>query len=393
MSSELLDRFSKAKLVVLQPTSLCNLDCHYCKLPDRKIRYAMSSDAPARILGNLAADVLLDPNVTICWHLGEPLLLDVDYYRHACRAIRSVLPNEISPQFNFQTNGTHLDMAWCEFFQEIDADVGLSLDGPAQIHNSHRPSWSGGPSHHRVEDAARLLQSHCLRHYIIAVLDESCLSNAYEFYQYFKQLGVTKLCLNVEESEGAGTSRFLEDEHNIERLEGFFGALYRIVLGDPDPVWIRELDGMQKGIVQGHPDLPSSQESTLGRIVTVLWNGDVLPYTPGFATVPDPFRGSFVIGNAMDGPLSRTMRWAVLERLIADVQAAVGKCRASCKYYSVCGGGSPAHRWSESHTLTLMETRTCRASVQSLARAVVRNMWDQLAGPMASSQSESVPNR
>jgi uncharacterized protein len=377
--SHYFSEFEKADLVVLQSSNLCNLDCFYCKLPERKTHLRMNPNSIGLIFTNLLIDNLLQPKVTICWHLGEPLTLDLSWYRQAHAALEEVLPSEFAPRLMFQTNGTLLTAKWCEFFAEKGIEIGLSLDGPAVVHDAHRPDWAGHSSHEKTIRGLNLLQRHNIPYYIIAVLDKSILKSGKNFYAYFKDLGVRRLCLNVEESEGLEISRFLRDPDAPKFLERFFLELYEVVSNDPDPMWIREIDHMQRAILVGDLQHTRSQETILGKVLTILQNGDVLGFTPGFATLPETERRQFVLGNVLRGPLSQHVQREALAELKTQVSDTVARCRQLCEFHSICGGGSPAHRWSEHRNLAIHETATCRASVQALARGVLLGLHARIA--------------
>ena len=368
----------QAELIVIQSSSLCNLNCYYCKLPDRRNKFTVTPKLVGKMFENLIADDLLKPVVTVCWHLGEPLTLPIEFYRDAHSCVKSAVSGKSGVRFAFQTNGTLITKNWCDFFLEEAAEVGLSIDGPSDIHDLHRPDWSGGGSHARTLRGLRYLQEANVRHYVISVLDKRSLNSPASFYRYFKGIGVTRLCLNVEESEGLSKSLFLQDNAAPELLRGFYSGLYQQVLRDANAIWIREIDGMQRAILVGDLQQTTSQETVLGRLLTILSNGDVIAYSPGFASLAPEDRTPFILGNVAYKPLSQTVNHKVLDRLSNEVNRAVTSCRQRCDFFTVCGGGSPGHRWAEYRDLSRHETATCKASVQALARGVVDNVFEAI---------------
>lgn len=365
-------RLAPTELIVLQPITLCNLDCEYCFLPQRKENLVLPISDLDRIFQNLAYDCVLREKTTVCWHLGEPTLLPVEYYRAAHDVIRRACP-KITFQFQIQTNGTKIDEEWCDFFLEERMTVGLSIDGN-DAHNDRRRDWRGENSFDRIAKGLAQLQLRNIDCYVIAVLSRAALVDAKSFYAFFRTIGVKQLCLNVVESEGGGISPFLKDGMVFDLIERFYDDLWKIVADDPDPIWIREIDNSQQAIVAGRNIPNLSQEMTAGRILTILLNGDTLPFTPGFATLQKEAVQKFVIGNLISGPLSATRNLNICEFVDDAVFQLREKCLRDCEFYSVCGGGSPAHRWAEFGHFNEHVTRTCQASVQSRMRGIVSSI-------------------
>jgi uncharacterized protein len=78
--------------------------------------------------------------ITYCWHSGEPLFAGLNYYRSALQIIERFHPSNINYEYTIQTNGTLLNDEWASFFKDYNFTVGVSLDGPAKIHDKQRKS-------------------------------------------------------------------------------------------------------------------------------------------------------------------------------------------------------------------------------------------------------------
>jgi uncharacterized protein len=369
-------RLRPAELVVLQSTTLCNLDCEYCCLPNRRENFSLSLRTLRAVIENLSVDGLISSDATICWHLGEPLLLPIEYYRSAHATIREILPFNV--RFQFQTNGVHLNDEWCSFFNEEEARIGISLDGSQGEHDSRRVDWKRGQSFDKVISGLRSLQENDVEYHVIAVLSDEALADAGKFYDSFVEMGVRRLCLNVVESEGKGIPSFLSDDRVFSRITRFYSDLWRRVASETAPIWIREIEHSQEAVFLKPTTVSRSQEMEAGLVTSVLWNGDLLPYTPGFATVRRDDLGNFILGNVATAPLSKQHNKAVAEFLASSVERLFQSCKTQCEFFEVCGGGSPAHRWAEQRSFTDHVTRTCRASIQARARGVIDGMLQAL---------------
>ena len=185
-------------LVMAKPAGpRCNMRCAYC--------YYLGKEAVLpRGPGRLPVDVLeryimqrletsSGPLVHFEWHGGEPTLLGVDYFRSIVRMQRAHLPAGKKVSNGLQTNGTLLDGAWAGFLAAEGFSVGLSLDGPADMHDAFRRTADGGATHARVERAYALLKERGVFVNILCVLHARNAAEPDRVFDYFRGLGATHL--------------------------------------------------------------------------------------------------------------------------------------------------------------------------------------------------------
>jgi uncharacterized protein len=127
------------------------------------------------------------------WHGGEPTLLGLDYFRSVVRMQRAHLPPGRRVSNGLQTNGFLLDGAWASFLAGEGFSVGLSLDGPAELHDVFRKSADGRPTHARVEQAYALLRKGGVFVNLLCVLHSRNTAEPDAVYDYFRGLGTTHL--------------------------------------------------------------------------------------------------------------------------------------------------------------------------------------------------------
>lgn len=140
---------------------ICNLDCSYCfylekeKLFPPDENFKMSDEVlDACIRQYIAAQDV--PGVSFAWQGGEPTLLGVKFFRKVVE-LQKRHANGKHVQNAIQTNGTRLDDEWCEFLHAENFLVGLSIDGPARLHNACRVDKRGRGSYDEVLRGLRLL--------------------------------------------------------------------------------------------------------------------------------------------------------------------------------------------------------------------------------------------
>lgn len=173
--------------------ALCNLDCHYCYYLKTERLYPQNE--PMRMADDLLEDYIVQhikafpgPTIRFAWHGGEPTVLGLDYFRKIVAIQRRYQPHNRQILNGIQTNGTLLDDDWGHFLAEEKFAVGLSLDGPPELHDLHRVTKNQQPTH-----AQALRGYQRLREYGVAC-DLLCVVNAQnvlfptEVYRFFKQL-------------------------------------------------------------------------------------------------------------------------------------------------------------------------------------------------------------
>src|SRR5262249_19491497 len=134
-------------MVVVQPTAFCNINCTYCYLPDRNNKHVIAQSTVTRLFEEIFASGWASPEITVVWHAGEPLVVPVAFYREAFATIERLRPKSgsgpVTVKHSFQTNGMLIDGEWCRLFLEWNVGVGVSIDGPRDLHDRHRKTRNG----------------------------------------------------------------------------------------------------------------------------------------------------------------------------------------------------------------------------------------------------------
>lgn len=162
--------------LLIKPVSgTCNMRCAYCFYADvtagRAVpsRGVMSLETARRVLESVRIDLEPGDRLTIAFQGGEPTLAGVGFYREFFRMADGLLPG-VHIDYAFQTNGLLIDEDWCTLFRERQVLVGVSVDGPGEIHNSLRPDASEKGTFTRVQKALRLLRRHGVDFNVLTVL-------------------------------------------------------------------------------------------------------------------------------------------------------------------------------------------------------------------------------
>jgi uncharacterized protein len=355
------------KLLVVQPTPFCNIDCTYCYLAGRQQTHRLSRETLRRVLQNLAADNLIGNKLEICWHLGEPLSVGRAYYEDMIPALKEVVAGRTELSHTFQTNGTLIDEAWCIFFKSIDAQVGISLDGPKDLHDNRRVTRRGEGTFNRSLAGFRLLREAGIRRYIIAVLSMEALRNPDRIFDFFAGIGETNVCFNIEESEGINTSRIVDAEEACDLTRRFFSRLLERLQADTSGIWVRELQQMLGLLMTSRQGACRNDNNEPFRVISVAHDGSWTTFSPELISTAAPAYGDFRFGNLGTEPISRSLGHSHFAAVEREIRAGVDRCRAECSYFNFCGGGAPSNKIAELGTLAGTETMACRTMVKSLA--------------------------
>ena len=177
--------------IMLKPSgAICNLDCTYCYFLSKEELYPGSDfRMPLDLLEEYTRQYIEAqkvPEVTFAWQGGEPTLMGLDWFREAVALQQKYKRPGMRIQNALQTNGTLLDDEWCEFFAANDFLVGLSMDGPPELHDKYRVDKGGAPTHARVMRAARLFREYGVEFNILCTVHAGNDHHPLEVYRYLR---------------------------------------------------------------------------------------------------------------------------------------------------------------------------------------------------------------
>jgi uncharacterized protein len=170
--------------------STCNLNCAYCFYLEKErlypgSRFRMSDELLESYISQLIESHPSN-EVTVAWQGGEPTLMGVDFYRRAVAFQEKYSRPGMTFENTLQTNGTLLNDEWCEFFRENNFLIGISIDGPRKLHDTHRVDRAGKPTFERVMRGLRLLQKHGVEYNILVAVNHTNADCPLEVYRFFR---------------------------------------------------------------------------------------------------------------------------------------------------------------------------------------------------------------
>jgi uncharacterized protein len=350
------------ELLVLQPTPFCNINCSYCYLPDRQSTRRMSPGTLEQVFRWVFASGLARQPFVLLWHAGEPLVLPVSFYEEAAEQMRRHNAAHLPFVQSFQTNATLIDAGWCAFFKRPDVHLGVSVDGPAFLHDRHRRTRQGRGTLDRVLRGIGLLHEHGIDFQVITVLTADSLDYPDELFDFYQAQGIRSVGFNVEEIEGPHAASSLQRAGTPERFRRFLTRFFTLACSADPPLSVRELAESASVLTPWRRCTPGSrtQENKPWAIVNVDCEGNFGTYSPELLGVSSPGHGSFTLGNVAADTLEEVIASVRFRRLEDEISRGVEMCRESCSYFPFCGGGPPANKYFENKTFASTETLFCR---------------------------------
>ena len=346
----------------------CNLRCAYCFYLEKQSLYP--SSGPRRMDGatleayvrNYLDSSLEEDQGAFTWQGGEPTLMGLDFFRRAVE-LQTRLGRGRLVSNSFQTNGILLDDAWCAFLRRHNFLVGLSLDGPPDIHDAYRRASGGGPSHNLAMRALRLLQRHGVEYNALSCVNGRSSEDPLRVYAFLREAGVRfiQFLPVVERAAGVADSAAGLRLHGPGRGEAGTGApdggygvtewsappdAYGRFLVDIFEQWVRRDVGEVHVMnfewalanFMGKPGAVCHHQPTCGRSVVVEHNGDV------YACDHYVYPGSR-LGNIRDTTFSAMLDSPGQEKFGRDKYESLPERCRQCTVLKGCWGGCPKHRF------------------------------------------------
>ena len=349
------------ELLVVQPTPFCNIDCRYCYLPDRNSKAVVAPETLSNLFSQVFASGWVRDCLSVVWHAGEPLVLPIEFYRNAFRAIEGLKPAELTVAHSFQTNGTLIDEAWCDFFAEHHVNIGVSIDGPKRLNDRNRVTRAGRGTFDKTIAGVRLLRRRGVPFHVISVLSLDSMRAPREMFDFYVAEGIEQVCFNVEESEGGHVSQSFADNGVEAAYYRFLSEFWRLSSAMPGKIsFIREIEHALQQVIRPK-DAPFGNQLVEPFAITSMdWAGNISTFSPELLGLKNAQYGDFLLGNINRDRLVDLPQQANFARMLEDIEAGVAMCRDSCEYFSVCGGGEPVNKLAENGTFISTETTYCR---------------------------------
>lgn len=370
-------------MIVLQPTPYCNIDCGYCYLGNRDDRRLMAPEVVDAIKDKLISRLAPDAAPRIVWHAGEPTVVPVAWYKSAYQKLQPT----VSPEtvFALQTNGVAISPALIDFLRSSQTQVGISIDGPERFHDARRKTRAGTPTWSLVMRNLRRLQSAGLRPNVISVLHPACLSAADDFYRFYRDNYISHVSFSIDEADGANAASSFDGIDHKPAMIAFLKRLLNLAFSEGYALHIRDTERVARILAEEAP--PYNEQVRSWDVIAVAASGDVTSFSPEFMELRSAKHNNFCFGNILRDSFNDLLDNAASITTANEIRAGVDLCRKSCRYFGVCGGGSPSNKMFENKSLASGETLFCRLSIQAAADALNEFLRERSVMPVTNLES------
>jgi len=361
----------KFTLAVLQLSSLCNLNCTYCYVPDRKNNATMSREHLSRIFSlTVGAENFRGHSFDFLFHAGEPTTLGLQTLRDvADQCIAAALPG-IDYRFSIQTNGVLLNQEWGNFFRDYGFAVGVSVDGPSAL-NAARVDWAGRDTLKKSLRGIEALQKAGVKDIgCLATIGIQALREPDALMQFFIGLDVAALGFNLEDVENDNkitSFGAIRSERTAwyrrELVEPFFHTIFDHWWPRRDKLRVREFADILRAsalrrVVPNYVRSPDCAREV--GIITFMRDGSITTFAPEFAGAKAPEYDDFVVGHIdhLDSlaAIKENMNY---QRINKDIMRGIKACEETCAYFPICGSSFVSNRWFEYRDFSRPDTFTC----------------------------------
>jgi uncharacterized protein len=324
----------------------CNLGCTYCYYLDKAGLYpdwpaSRMTDAVLEgyIVQHMAASS--GPEVTFSWHGGEPTLLGVDFYRKAVELQRKHKPAGWVVRNGMQTNGVLVDEEWARFLAAERFHVGLSLDGPAELHDACRVNRGGQPTHHLAMRGYDFLRGRGVSLDVLCVVHSLNVRHPLAVYRFFRRIGASYLGFLPVVEAAPGTERGVSE--HTPSAEDFGTFLCRIfdewLAHDVERIGVQYFEEAARPSAGLDHSLCVFRE-TCGQVPTIEHDGD-------FFACDHYVDLEHRVGNIRQTPLAEMLDSAA-QRAFGDAKRdALPACCRGCDVLAMCHGHCPKYRFVE----------------------------------------------
>jgi uncharacterized protein len=351
--------------LLAKPTgAVCNLDCAYCFFLSKEMlypgsRFRMAHEILEEYLRQLIDAHAGEPEVAVAWQGGEPTLMGIDFLREAVEIARRHLPPGQRVTFGIQTNGTLLDAEWAAFFKQHDFLVGISIDGPRDVHDTYRVNKGGRGTYDQVMRGLGHLRAAGVDWNALTTIHAANAGRGLEVYRFLRDECGARFMQFIPiveriAAEGADAAEWAswrdrplyvqEGRHVTSR--SVTGEQYGRFLIEAFEEWVRRDVGtvyvqmFEVALANWHGEPPHLcvHSETCGRALALEHTGDL--YSCDHFVEP-----RHRLGNIMERPMRELVFSPRQERFGRDKRDTLPRMCRECDVRFACHGGCPKDRF------------------------------------------------
>ncbi|MFC2096795.1 anaerobic sulfatase-maturation protein [Bacteroidota bacterium] len=336
---------------------ICNLKCKYCYYLEKENLYKnnksfkMSDEVLEAYIKQMIEGQDVE-EILFVWQGGEPTLMGLDFFQNAIE-IQKKYSGKKKISNSFQTNGTLLTADWCRFFKKNNFLVGISIDGPAELHDKYRVYKNGNPSFHLVMKGIKLLKRFQVEFNTLTVVNNVNVRYPLEVYDFLKKIGSNfmqfiPIVERIADDPDADELALVAPEYakkadisfwSVRPLQygKFLSAIFdEWVLTDVGKYFVQIFDVTLANWVGAPPGLCVFGE-TCGHAMALEHNGDL------YACDHFVYQENYV-GNILENPIVRLIQMAEQKKFGYNKRDKLPVQCFKCEYRFTCHGECPKNR-------------------------------------------------
>ena len=339
--------------VLAKPTgAICNLACTYCFFLDKELlyegdRFRMSDEQQETFIRQLI-ESHRTPEVTVAWQGGEPTLMGLDFFRRSIELEQRYRKPGMTFLNTLQTNATLLTDEWCEFLKEHDFLIGISIDGPRQLHDAYRVNKRGEGSFDKVMRGLRLLQKHEVEYNVLTTVNRVNAEYPLDVYRFLRDEAKTdwiQFIPVVERVDEHGHPAHLRGTFASERsvtAEQFGNFLVTIfdewIRNDVGELFVQTFEATASNWAGRDSSGMCVFNETCGLGLAIEHNGDL--YSCDHFVDPD-----YLLGNISDGSIEGMVASRRQYEFGQDKRDSLPQYCLDCDVRFACHGECPKNRF------------------------------------------------
>lgn len=342
----------------------CNLDCKYCfylekeSFVGKENNYQMNDEVLETFISKYISTQEI-PEIQFVWQGGEPTLRNIDFYRKVIFYQKKHSGNKKIIN-SLQTNGMLLDEEWCRFLKENDFLVGISLDGPKEIHDFYRVDKGGKETFKKVMESIELLKKYKVPFNVLTCVTNYSTGKATDIYNFYKENGIEFIQFTpiIERNpENAELEKGLK-HGNVNNNENNYGVTdftvrqgeYGKFLNEVFDLWVKKDVGKIhvmnfEWALESWLGLPSTIcifSKECGRAIAIEHNGDL--YSCDHYVYPENKIGNILHDNPKELIESKEQKKFGKNK----IEMLPKQCR-ECDVKFACNGECPRHRFEKTY--------------------------------------------
>jgi len=328
--------------------AICNLDCKYCFYLAKEDLYVgskfrMSDEMLETYIRQLIESHQI-PEVTVAWQGGEPTLMGLDFFRRSIELEKKYCKPGMKIQNTIQTNGTLINDDWARFFKENDFLVGLSIDGPREMHDFYRVDKQGGPTFDLVMRGLEHLQKFEVEWNALTTIHHANANHPVEVYKFLRDdcraefIQFIPIVERQTDANGQPTNRVTDRSVTGEQYGRFLvGVFEEWVRRDVGTVYVQMFD-VALANWYGEPSGLCVHSKTCGTALAIEHNGDL--YSCDHFVEP-----KYKLGNIGEKHMLQLVSSEQQLTFGQDKYDTLPKYCRECEVRFACHGGCPKDRF------------------------------------------------